>query len=173
MHKSAKIISSHNVRDSSNLSLCDRISLTSLCTDPDCTEANIDRRDNRSAQLHLSSPNINHNDPYQNRNNNNNNNDGQRAKDDNVDEEGHNRKDSIDSTELLISTKMTAPSSEENLLDNCGSNCQHNHGSGAVGVGAGGGGTDNDYGFCDPLMNQEGYCTNGRYIRFVKFISKC
>lgn len=75
-------------------------------------------------------------------------------------ESDDNRKESIDSTELLISTNMTAPSSNENLLDNCNGECQH--GGQYCGGRGGNDGNDGESDFCDPLLNHNGYCLNGK-----------
>lgn len=114
--------SSNIKKSTSGRTSCEQIA--NQCTDPDCTE-------NTESNEHIAEDAHNNNQQSQNQNHCRQNND----EDD--DNEPDNRKESIDSTEYLIS-RMTAPSSEENLLDDCSGSACHS--------------SDNS-GFCDPLMH--------------------
>lgn len=149
-----------NIRKSpSGRTSCERIT-TTQCTDPDCTE-NIESNEHISEDAH----NNNNKNKNKNKNNNqqiqNHRNDDhdhnhkhqEREDDDEDDNEPDNRKESIDSTEYLIS-RMTAPSSEENLLDDCSGSACHS--------------SDNS-GFCDPLMHEAHHNQNNSQQQDVDF----
>ncbi|XP_055838044.1 probable WRKY transcription factor protein 1 isoform X1 [Episyrphus balteatus] len=125
---------SSNIRKStSGRTSCEQIE--NQCTDPDCTE-------NTESNEHISEDA--HNNNNQQSQNHCNNVVVQEEEDD--DNEPDNRKESIDSTEYLIS-RMTAPSSEENLLDDCSGSACHS--------------SDNS-GFCDPLMHEAHHNQNNQ-----------